>query len=133
MKVGEYCRTDKGKIGKIVHFEPRDKYPYSYDRVILDTEGYKRTTRNIIKCSEEMIDLVEYMDLLWLEHPIKLYDSDTTIGLFNPVRCDGFTTFEDGTHCIILNLDYIVDIKNLKIKGIITHEQIESMEYKVKE
>ena len=80
-----------------------------------------------------MIDLVEYMDLLWLEHPIKLYDSDTTIGLFNPVRCDGFTTFEDGTHCIILNLDYIVDIKDLKIKSIITHEQIESMEYKVKE
>ena len=29
MEVGEYCRTDKGKIGKIVHFEPRDKYPYS--------------------------------------------------------------------------------------------------------
>lgn len=128
MKVGDYVRTETGEIGKITYFEG-NMVRVDCDKFIT----YKSNHNEITKISPNIIDLVEYMDLLWLEHPIKLYDSDTTIGLFNPVRCDGFTTFEDGTHCIILNLDYIVDIKDLKIKGIITHEQIESMEYKVKE
>ena len=127
MNIGDYVRTRDGIISKI-----EDNFNTTMC-IGTDRGEYHYEYFDIIKSSPNIIDLVEYMDLLWLEHPIKLYDSDTTIGLFNPVRCDGFTTFEDGTHCIILNLDYIVDIKDLKIKGIITHEQIESMEYKVKE
>lgn len=83
----------------------------------------------IIKASFNPIDLIEYMDLLVLKNPIKVYGTDETIGLFNPVRCDGFTEFDDRAHCIILNLDYIVDIKDLKIKSILTHEQFDSMKY----
>ena len=140
MKVGDYVRTKRGQIHKIT-----DLKGYYENNKLIEDRQYVHIDNHfsgwdlgqfkelIIKSSPNIIDLVEYMDLLWLEHPIKLYDSDTTIGLFNPVRCDGFTEFEDGTHCIILNLDYIVDIKDLKIKGIITHEQIESMEYKIKE
>lgn len=134
MNIGDYVRTEDGTITRIkMFYEKKWKEPeLIYARFLCeDYEIYEYPRQ--AKSSPNIIDLVEYMDLLWLEHPIKLYDSDTTIGLFNPVRCDGFTTFEDGTHCIILNLDYIVDIKDLKIKGIITHEQIESMEYKVKE
>ena len=133
VEIGEYLRLNNGYI---YQWESNDyECIYEEDGQLVYGNGANEYEweSDIIKHSFNIIDLVEYMDLLWLEHPIKLYDSDTTIGLFNPVRCDGFTTFEDGTHCIILNLDYIVDIKDLKIKGIITHEQIESMEYKVKE
>ena len=137
MKAGEYVRNCYGRIAKIEYIEDNIAYCDNWltqqyeDHIDFINLKDEEDLDEIIKSSPNIIDLVEYMDLLWLEHPIKLYD--ITIGLFNPVRCDGFTTFEDGTHCIILNMDYIVDIKDLKIKGIITHEQIESMEYKVKE
>lgn len=85
----------------------------------------------ILKASFNIIDLIEYMDLLEIENPIKLYGENKTIALFNPVRCDGFTEFEDGTHCIILNLDYLVDVKDLKIKSVLTKEQFNSMKYVV--
>ena len=124
MKVGDYCRTDKGKIGKIVHFEPRDKYPYSYDRVILDTEGYKRTTRNIIKCSEEIIDLIEagdYVNGYKVEKVEKVKNKE----LGKKVVLD--TNF-------IIAYDYDTDyIYNKNIKSIVTKECFENMEYKVKE
>ena len=112
MKVGEYCRTDKGKIGKIVHFEPRDKYPYSYDRVILDTEGYKRTTRNIIKCSEEIIDLIEVGDYV---DRLRVVDKEEKYIVVE--------TFDER----------IVITKEDTINSVVTKEQFESMEYKVKE
>src|SRR5574344_546002 len=86
---------------------------------------------NKYKHSKDIIDLIEYMDLLVIENPIKLYDKNIEVALFNPVRCDGFTTYEDGTECIILNLDYIVDVKDLKIKSILTHEQFEANAYKI--
>lgn len=86
-----------------------------------------------LKSNKNIIDLVQYMDLLEIENPIKVYGKDEKISLFNPVRCDGFTTFEDGTHCIILNLDYLVDIKDLKIKSILTSEQFYIEKYKVGE
>ena len=71
------------------------------------------------------------MDLLEIEGSIKIYGENKTVALFNPVRCDGFTEFEDGTHCIILNLDYLVDVKDLKIKSVLTKEQFNSMKYVV--
>lgn len=112
MKVGEYCRTDKGKIGKIVHFEPRDKYPYSYDRVILDTEGHKRTTRNIIKCSENIIDLIEVGDYV---DRLRVVDKE-----------DNYIVVETFDERIIIT-------KEEDIKSIVTKEQFEQMAYKVGE
>lgn len=76
-------------------------------------------------------DLVEYLDLLEIENPVKLYDKDEKVSLFNPVRCDGFTKFEDGTRCIVLNLDYLVDVKDLKIKSVLTKEQFNACKYVV--
>ena len=105
------CRTDKGKIGIIVYFEPRDKYPYSYDRVILDTEGYKRTTRNIIKCSPNIIDLIEVGDYV------------------NGLKVD--KKYKD--RVVINTRDEIIVWFEYQIKTIVTKEQFESMEYKVGE
>lgn len=86
----------------------------------------------IENASFDLIDLVEYMDLLEIENPVKLYGKNREVSLFNPVRVDGFTEFEDGTHCIILNLDYLVDVKDLKIKSILTKEQFNNNKYEVR-
>lgn len=85
----------------------------------------------IENASFNLIDLVEYMDLLEIENPVKIYGKNREVSLFNPVRVDGFTEFEDGTHCIILNLDYLVDVKDLKIKSVLTKEQFDNDKYEV--
>lgn len=124
MEIGDYARTDKGKIGKIVHFEPRDKYPYSYNRVILDTEGHKRTTRNIIKCSESIIDLIEVGDYVNGNKIVHIQEEE----------------FPDYPKRLLFagvdenNIDDVWEVYNNEdIKSIVTHEQFESMEYKVGE
>lgn len=139
MKVGEYVRNCYGRIAKIEYIEDNIAYCDNWltqqyeDHIDFINLKEEEDVSEIIQSSSNIADLIEYMDLLELEHPIKLYGTDTTIGLFNPVRCDGFTEFEDGTHCIILNMDYIVDVKDLKVKSILTHEQYDSMKYKLGE
>ena len=86
---------------------------------------------DVLEASYDITDLIKYMDLLEIENPVKLYEIDKKVRLFNPVRCDGFTKFGDGTHCIILNLDYLVNVKDLKIKKILTREQFEENCYEV--
>ena len=88
-------------------------------------------SKKVAKANHNILDLIEYMDLLEIENPIKLYEKDVKVSLFNPVRCDGFTEFEDGTKCIILDMNYLVEVKNLKIKRILTHEQFENNCYKI--
>ena len=94
--------------------------------------GYVIADTDVIDAGVEIIDLVEHMDLIEIENPIKLYDKNE-VSLFNPVRCDGFTEFEDGTLCIILNADYLVNIKDLKIKSVLTREQFNNEKYVVNE
>lgn len=142
-QIGDYVRTKDGLIAKYISYDKTYEchrfdgniqwfYEY-YTDDIYDEDWEDFLKEQVVKSSQNITDLIEYMDLLWLKHPIKLYDSKLGIGLFNPVRCDGFTEFDDGTHCIILNLDYLVNLKDLKISGIITHEKIESMKYKIGE
>ena len=128
LEVGMYVRTKRGQIGKIITI---GKY-----NITIEFNGMWQdiiSKENIVEASFNIVDLVKYMDLLEVENPIKLYDKDKEAILFNPIRCDGFTTYDDGTTCIILNLDYFVDVKNLKIKTIVTKEQFEQMSYEVSE
>lgn len=125
---GMYCydkSNRKAGIGKVIEF-------LKNNNVLVE---YKNNVNSVSKgnliAGFNIIDLIEYMDLLEIENPIKLYGENKTVALFNPVRCDGFTEFEDGTHCIILNLDYLVDVKDLKIKSVLTKEQFEAMKYVV--
>ena len=128
LNIGDYVRQKRGHIYRIKNKGALEAQQYRNEANDKENEDFIA-----IKSSPDINDLIEYMDLLWVKHPVKLYDSETTIGLFNPVRCDGFTEFEDGTHCIILNLDYLVNVKELRISGIITHEQIEQLKYKIGE
>lgn len=127
LKEGMYARVrgiDEAKIVKIKKFDE-------------DGLGFKGDDNNyylnlfVLNASFNLIDLIEYMDLLEIENHVKLYGRDREVSLFNPVRCDGFTEFENGTHCIILDLDYLVNVKDLKIKSIVTKEQFDSMKYVV--
>ena len=136
---GMYVRTHQG-IAKIVE-KPNISVIVWNDRKVIyvDKNGYPVSTSfnffvfedEITAFSFNIIDLIEYMDLLEIEGSIKIYGENKTVALFNPVRCDGFTEFEDGTHCIILNLDYLVNVKDLKIKSVLTKEQFNSMKYVV--
>lgn len=137
MEVGMYVRTKCGLIAKI---QGINEYLIALKNTCCErlrdkcfTFPNEEKIYEIKKVSNNIIDLIEYMDLLNIENPIKLYDKEIEVSLFNPVRCDGFTTYEDGTTCIILNLDYFVDVKTLKIKSVLTHEQCKVNEYVVKE
>ena len=127
LEVGMYVRTKNGKIAKIVD-KINNSGSIHNDNIVYklsDNSLLALNSKKVVKASYNIIDLIECMDLLEIENPIKLYGKNIKISLFNFVRCDGFTTFADGTHCIILNLDYLVDVKDLKVKTILTHEQFE--------
>lgn len=121
IECGMYARTRNGLISKIEEIRDWVIFIEDSDLPFRDKE---------IKASYNIIDLIEYMDLLVIENKLKDVDN-REIYLFNPVRCDGFTTFEDGKHCMIINMDYIVPIENIKVYQVLTHELFESMSYKV--
>ena len=124
----KYIRTmAHDTILRIAKIKEEEKYLLTLDN------GCVIPKIDVIDAGVEMIDLVEHMDLIEIKNPIKLYDKNIEVSLFNPVRCDGFTIFEDGTHCIILNMDYWVDVKDLKIKSVLTREQFNNEKYVVNE
>ena len=125
---GMYCydkSNRKAGIGNVVEFLSNNNIVIRYNNNI------NVVSKGNVVASFNLIDLIEYMDLLEIENSVKLYGENKTVALFNPVRCDGFTEFEDGTHCIILNLDYLVDVKDLKIKSVLTREQFDACKYVV--
>ena len=125
---GMYCydkSNRKAGIGNVVEFLSNNNIVIRYNNNI------NVVSKGNVVASFNLIDLIEYMDLLEIENSVKLYGENKTVALFNPVRCDGFTEFEDGTHCIILNLDYLVDVKDLKIKSVLTKEQFNAWKYVV--
>ena len=106
MKVGDYVRTKKGEIGRIINYidEPTDYYFNCYETDLKKTFGSKYITEydNEIKSSPKLIDLIEV--------------GDYVNGVLVTTR-------------MIDNLEmYFNDIKS-----IVTKEQFESMEYKVGE
>lgn len=128
LEIGMYCYDKTNRklgIGKIVSYEKNGNYN------ILFKDKVKRINYGNLVASFDIKDLIVYMDLLIINKPIKLYDIDKVVKLCNPIRCDGFTKFNDGTHCIILDLDCIVDLKDLKIDGILTYEQFENNYLKI--
>ena len=127
LKEGMYIRNSNGKIEKIKRLVKQNSLIFQY--TINCTPRFKSDIKN---ASFNLIDLIEYMDLLEIDNPVKLYGENREVSLFNPVRVDGFTEFEDGTHCIILNLDYLVDVKDLKIKSVLTKEQFNNDKYEVR-
>lgn len=124
----KYIRTmAHDTIPRIAKIKEEEKHLLTLDN------GCVISKTDVIDAGVEIIDLVEHMDLIEIENSVKLYDQNEIIYLFNPVRCDGFITFQDGTRCILLNMNCCVDVKNLKIKSVLTREQFNNEKYVVNE
>lgn len=125
LKPNMYVRTKDGYIDKILLVEyaeeKRQQYPnhpskkHWRDKILLLKAGYWRTTQNIIKASHNIIDLISRFDLVNGHLVIcKMYEDEKDIPTI--IKCVG---------------DYY--FKEEDIKSVITHEQMEQMEYKVEE
>lgn len=117
IKVGDYVRTDKGLIGKLIKKEEYDthvilEYEGQYCKRVLSTTG---TDSEVIKSSPNIIDLIEEKDII-------TYEYETSIGKI----------IEYNVTVLLSLLNELEENSNkYKIKSIITHEQIETMEYKI--
>ena len=126
LEVGMYVRTIKG-IDKVLLVdyaeEKKQKYPnhpskkYWRDKIYLSKERYWRTSQNIIKASNNIIDLIECLDI------VELY----IIGLEE----DNITTIKrPETLRELKELKKYIK-KGAKIKSITTKEQFEAMKYEL--
>ena len=108
MKVNDYVRTKDGRIYKIGDI---GNFIYSKDDVII---------QGIIKSSSNIIDLIEVLDLVYVD--------------ISPDDCGGIIVPRIAeTEKELNSLKLLIENKDYILKSIITHEQIESIEYKVKE
>lgn len=108
MKIGDYVRTKDGRIYKIGDI---GNFIYSEDDVII---------QGIIKSSPNIIDLIEVGDLIYVN--------------ISPDDCGGIIVPRiTETERELNSLKLSIENKDYILKSIITHEQIESMEYKVGE
>ena len=123
MNVGEYVRTKNmgGSIEKIIEILPKEKTPDLIERYVTDiSEHYNLTiTKNdIIKSSPQIIDLIEENDYIRI-----ITDTD-----FRSV----YSSY--GKLVIYRGKELPIEtFSNKFIGGIITHEQMESMQYRVEE
>ena len=110
MKVGDYCRTDNGYVGKIIEIEyitpvnAENRYIYRLD---MDTLQWFEES-NFIKSSPNIIDLIEVGDY---------------------VNGKRVTSIDIEKRKIYVEEMYYFNKKD--IKSIVTKEQFESMKYKV--
>lgn len=107
IEVNEYVRTIEGKIGKIIKYEN-----FEYHIKIDKDEVWKCSEDFIVKHSKQLIDLIEVGDY------VNGYRVEQASIETNEVLLDhngfGWRTLKDGDK-------------------IVTHEQFESIEYKVEE
>jgi len=145
IEVGEYVRTKKKGIFKVLSIR---KTPYGHYCGTVDNDNIRTFTigkggnaeikNDIIKHSKNIIDLIEYGDLVkfkgWGETKgIDVIDMRTNkkINLVFPDAefCDGWSD-----NCMIYDLDYLIE-KNQsnKIDWVLTHEQIKNNCYRLEE
>ena len=134
LRVNDYVRTKNGHIGKIIDINLGDiQTRYELDN---SDEFHYEYKKDIIKSSPNIIDLIEENDLVKIEYYAPGYEKRITRIFVVDFKNENDIAFEN-SHCNLNIFDNEWskhDIKlNPVIKGIITHEQIESMEYKVKE
>lgn len=121
MKVGDYVRTKKGEIGKIIGYvdEPTDYYFDCYVTTLKTnfTDTYITEYDNNIKSSPNIIDLIEENDFI------------------NGMRITEIKSNKNGVLKCMVDSDYefITTILNNEIESVLTKQQFSQMEYKVGE
>lgn len=121
MNVGEYVRTENGDIGVIINCPEKLKKNYG-NWLWFETSYEQRPIRNedIIKSSPQIIDLIEVGDLMYID--------------ISPDDCGGIIVPRISETANELNR-YKEKINNGEyiLKSIVTHEQMEAMQYRVEE
>ena len=119
MKVGNYVRTKKHGIGKIISFSYQEDDECCFIELSKRRTGIKKS--NIIKSSPNIIDLIEVGDILVIKD-------------FVDEACMIFTDIY-----LIQNEEQLLHIKNdleknknKMLYSIVTKEQFKNMEYEVK-
>lgn len=121
MEVGDYVRTEDG-IDKVegYRYEPE----YENGHVIWfekSDSGWRYTDKDLPKSSSNILDLIEPMDLLYIDIEYG-YEG----GIVVPRICETQAELDE-------EIKRIKNDKERKLVGVITHEQIESIEYKIGE
>lgn len=135
LEVGKFVRTKDGTIGKIIAIDlakPRqEKYPnhpskrWWRDKILISCYKGWITTQNIIKASYNIIDILEVGDVIKLFMGYNIDEENTNI--FELIAIN-----YDNNEIGVFNSDFQIEffpIENLR--GILTHEQMEQMAYKV--
>lgn len=127
IEVGMYVRLDTGKIGKVIYIKEKSNYPYDYLRITLDSERYSRTTRNVVKASYDIIDLIEVGDIIRFKELRTHLTNDSSTKFY------GIYVYDIHDEEEFKNIKK--EIKNHKIEllDVLTKEQFELMKYKVGE
>lgn len=144
IEVGDFVRTKNQGIKRIdTIFENKTVNKYGYE-VGSDWDGkwysYIKTT-DIVKHSKQLIDLIEYRDLIKFKNPIKVStiksDKEKEMRFLDAQFCDGFTEYQGNEDTfIVYDVEYVIntkDIKNEDIDYILTHEQINQNCYRLEE
>lgn len=123
MKVGDYVRSEDGIITRIKSFYEKkwEEPELIYARFLCeDYEIYEYPRQ--VKSSPNIIDLIEVGDFI-------TYEKDN-IYINIPTSVNG--VFDETTLTIVKMVDNEY-LKDVNIKSIITHEQMESIKYKLGE
>ena len=112
LEVGQFVRTKDGYISQYKYYDTTNAYMEKLLCIPL-SNGTFANIEDIVKASYNIIDILEVGDYV---NGKKIYSLGLTIGILNTIN------FEDGTFTIAED-----------IKSVITHEQMEQMEYKVGE
>ena len=133
MKIGDYCRTKDGIIGKI-----ESKNYIGYSDWLIDTLYYKDDEiindwtcgikeYDVIKSSSNILDLIEEHDILKIEEQKGIYTICEVEVFKEPHEKYTFLGVR------IDNRPIVRKLYELNIKSIVTHEQFSSIGYKVVE
>ena len=132
MNVGDYVRTKWGEIARIEKNAGKNNFGNLYQ---LDIKGENDLycEENIVKSSPQIIDLIEVGDYLngWRVNKIERNSGDT--GTIIKIGNSTFNVLdnEEIYTPVYENDSYYQKIE--KLKTIVTHEQMEAMQYRVEE
>lgn len=132
IEVGEWVRNKNGVIIKV---------DWVGHAIVTDVKDITIPKNDIVKHSKNLIDLIEYRDLIKFKNSIKVStikdDKEKEIKFLDAYFCDGFMDYEGNEDTFILyNLDYVINTKNIKnedIDYLLTYEQIVQHCYRLEE
>ena len=130
IKVGEYVRTRDGRIFKLKQINE------GYLIEDIEYGGLGCFIEYAVKHSFNIIDLIEDEDFVILEYKSPKY-RERIKRIFEVSKIDEYISFKNvhcGFNCKVGDKKIIDNIcKNVKIKSIVTHEQFQSVEYRLEE